>query len=175
MSEESIEKAIGQPVPDEGADEPASPRKARRWGCLRTGILLLLVFCSGLVCGAGLTLRAIREHVQHPERRVERATRWMERRLDLSDEQSSKVRGILERQRRDLGALRDEVRPRVVERIEQTNEEIEEVLTAEQREEWREFVHRFRERWLPPTGEASRGPGQLSRLRTQFDIGCARG
>lgn len=69
----------------------------------------------------------------------------LERRLELTPEQARQVEEILARARRDLGDMHREVRPRVHRRLEEARSEIEEVLTAEQREELR----RLRPRLLP--------------------------
>ena len=136
-------------VDDATAKDPGRKRHRVRRGCL-WALLLLVVFVSGLVCGAGLALRAVRRYVRKPEERVEHTTRWLDRRLKLTDDQAREVRQILRRQQQDLQQVAREVRPRVVNRLEKTAGQIGEVLDEEQKREWEEIVREFRKRWLPP-------------------------
>ncbi|MBI5244758.1 MAG: hypothetical protein HY922_13900 [Elusimicrobia bacterium] len=127
-----------------------SPRR-RRW----MGLLLLgAAFLSGMICGGGLAVvavhRAARQAVRHPELRSRQAARWMARRLSLDGAQQERVRAILERQAAELKKLRLEVWPRVLERLETTEREIEGELSAPQRQKWRKTAERLRGNWLPP-------------------------
>lgn len=106
--------------------------------------LLALAFLLGAVVGGlGFELLHLRRMAawHHgaeggpPE--LDFLVRRLERRLDLSADQTRQVRAIVERARRDLWELRGEVAPRVHGRMEEARGEIEEVLTPEQREELR--------------------------------------
>lgn len=132
------------------AEAKAAPRRGRRrvWRV----VLTLFVFLCGAVCGAGLTLAGVahrvREAIRHPERMPARQMRNLTRRLDLTDEQQKRVRAVLDEQHAEFMALRDEVRPRVISRLKETEREISAVLTGEQRTKWQKMVERFRRFWL---------------------------
>ena len=125
------------------------PRREGRWLIV---LLFVVVFLCGIICGAGVTafaaLRIVRQAILHPEGHPDRGARWLKSRLNLTDPQFEEVRKILTEQNVALGRIRSEVRPRIVERLETTNEEIAKVLTPAQQVKWRNLVQRLRERWL---------------------------
>lgn len=87
----------------------------------------------------------------------------LERRLGLTPEQKGEIDAILERTRRQAEELRHELRPQVHALMEQANEEIEQVLTEEQRaayEELRRHHRRRADQFLlgPPPGGPHGGP-----------------
>jgi Spy/CpxP family protein refolding chaperone len=65
--------------------------------------------------------------------------REMEERLDLTADQSRQIAGILDRSRDESEALRLEVRPRLEKQMERTRQEIEAVLTPEQRRKFEDL------------------------------------
>ena len=88
----------------------------------------------------------------------------LERRLELSEQQSRQIREILQATRRESAQMRREMRPRIEELLERTRNEIEEVLTPEQRERFekmRRQRHRRMDQFLlgPPPGPRER-PGR---------------
>jgi len=160
MNDVKPDHAGGAPgaLPPQAQKKPAAelppPARHGHWRQLGRVLLVLAVFAFGMVCGGALTLvgvvRHVREGARHPERRVERTTRWLSHRLHLSAAQKERVRAILQAQQADFAALRREVQPRVVARLEQTDQEIRDILEAGQKEEWQRIVERIRRQWLPP-------------------------
>lgn len=105
--------------------------------------LLALAFLLGMVVGGlGSELLDLRRiatwhHRDGGPPRFGFLVHRLERRLELSPEQARQVEEILGRARRDLWDMHREVRPKIHRRLEEARSEIEELLTAEQREELR--------------------------------------
>jgi Spy/CpxP family protein refolding chaperone len=57
----------------------------------------------------------------------------LDRQLDLTDEQRTKIEAILDRRHERIRAIMEQTHPRVRAEVEQTNAEIEAILTPEQR------------------------------------------
>ena len=79
----------------------------------------------------------------HPPRHL-RFLHRLERRLDLTDEQSRRIAAVLEESRSEGAAIRREVAPRVEAQMRRARERIEEILTPAQREEFHRMVRRNR-------------------------------
>ena len=81
---------------------------------------------------------------------------WMERELELSQEQRDEVRAILTDSMRRGGEMRRELRPRVEELMRETSDRIAAVLSEEQRRRFEELrerqSHRFERGFLGPPG-----------------------
>lgn len=127
-------------------------RPRRRW--LRTTLLALAIFISGILVGGGITFKVI-SHVykrsfQEPEATAERITQRMKRRLALTDEQVIQVRRILLERMRAFQALRREFRPQLEAQIEVTRREMRAVLLPEQVDRWEKDFDRVLKFWLPP-------------------------
>ncbi|MEZ5333420.1 MAG: hypothetical protein R2991_15600 [Thermoanaerobaculia bacterium] len=109
----------------------------KRWTAV---VLLIVAFLIGAVVG-GLSVELV--HLRRiaawhrgegpPE--LDFLVRRLERRLDLTREQTEQVRAIVDSARHDLWQLRREVEPRVHGRLERARAEIEALLSPEQREE----------------------------------------
>jgi len=67
-------------------------------------------------------------------------TREMESRLDLSDDQSEKIRAILRESREQSEAIRRELRPRLESQLAATRTRIAALLTPEQRTKFEQLV-----------------------------------
>ena len=124
------------------------PRRKRRW---LTVLLVVAVFLCGIICGAGITaigiMHGVRHVMHHPELQPARQTKWLAARLKLNAEQREQVCKILTEQN-------VEARRRLAARLEETEAEIEKILTPEQQTELRGIVQRFRERWMPSLPES---------------------
>jgi Spy/CpxP family protein refolding chaperone len=66
--------------------------------------------------------------------------RYLEKRLDLTEEQEKKIAEIRAESRRDSESLRRELRPRIEKQMEATHEKIFAVLTPEQRQEMEKLM-----------------------------------
>lgn len=116
-----------------------SPAQGRR-GSARLKILLVLVgvFILGGVTGASLD-SLYRTRGRHPEGRQDGRHRGrddmfehMRRDLNLSEQQATEIRAILDQTRNDYRALRTEVRPRYDAVRQQARTRIRALLTPEQ-------------------------------------------
>ena len=139
-------------------DTPSSPlvRTRRRW--VRTFLLALVIFISGVVVGGGLTFKVIttgfKRVFQDPETLAERITHRMKKTLDLTDDQVIRVRQIILARQKAFHALRKEVQPRLEAEIENTRRELAAVLTPEQARKWGKRYGRLLRFWLPsPPGD----------------------
>ncbi|MFQ5745004.1 MAG: hypothetical protein ACE5HV_15665 [Acidobacteriota bacterium] len=68
----------------------------------------------------------------------------LERVLNLTPDQRSRIEEILKESRREAGRMREELSPRVREHLERKRQSIMEVLTPEQREKFDEMWRRHR-------------------------------
>lgn len=119
-------------------------------------ILVVLVtfgagFAAGLFTGHMTALRVFR-----PERLPEFATRAivnrLEHRLDLTDAQRTQVEEIVHRRHRAINRIRGNVEPQIRAEIEKANQEIERILTPQQREQFTQLKMRLgphARRWHP--------------------------
>lgn len=134
------------PTPSGATPLPPPPRRRG------TAALFAFAFASGTLFGAGVTAvaiqRTVRRAVRQPDFRVEKATRFLTRKLDLDHGQRERVREVLTAQVADMGKLRHEVWPRVLERLDRTEREIGEALSARQRERWEKMASGLKRRWL---------------------------
>ena len=126
------------------------------------GIVLLLgVFLAGMLCGGGLAvlhvMHRIREGMHDPARRTEHVVERMSRQLDLTPEQQARIRSILQAQDKELANIRKESWPKVVARMERTEQEIGELLKPDQRERWRAMIDDLRRHCLPGGMRQPRG------------------
>ena len=135
--------------PDTPASALARPR--RRW--IRTALLALIIFVSGVLVGGGLTFKFIttgfKRFFQEPEALAESITHRMKKRLDLTDEQAVQVRRIILERNKALQSLRKEVQPKLEAEIERTRREVTAVLTPEQARKWEKRFRHFSKYWLP--------------------------
>jgi hypothetical protein len=139
-----------QPTP-QGASAP--PRRHR--GML-VGLLVLVFLSGGVVGGAlgmMLTQQRFSECLRHPERVPERMISMLKTNLHLNDEQSVRVTEIVNQHHTALEAIRAEVHPRFAAEFDAMDQEIKQVLTADQQSEWNELRRRFRRNLTGPRRE----------------------
>ncbi len=135
-------------------DKPVSPivRPRRRW--VRSILLALVIFISGVLVGGGLTFKVIaggfKRFFQDPEILADHITHRMKRQLHLTEEQSVQVRRIILEQQKAFQSLRKKVWPELEAQIEKTRRELAVVLTPEQARKWEKRFGRFSKYWLPP-------------------------
>ncbi|MEZ0336422.1 MAG: Spy/CpxP family protein refolding chaperone [Gemmatimonadales bacterium] len=131
---------------------PTSPGRNR----LIAAAVLFLVAVTGGLTAVTLDRFVLRPgpHRMHPfppPRPDEAAFRErMSRELGLTPDQRTRVDSLMDRQLREIRALRAEVQPRLDSVVAQTRLEIEEILTPEQREKARALAKRGHERPGPP-------------------------
>lgn len=116
-------------------------------------LLMLIVFICGGVVGGFLTARMIltrtQDVIRSPSKMPERFARRLTRILDLNEEQSRQMALILRRNLKTLGPLRNEIRTRLLAQMDNTQKEIEVILTPEQKKTLEKRFRRIRERWFP--------------------------
>lgn len=149
-----------EPIDKKVAPLPAPAPSRGRY--LAFGVLLLL---SGAVIGSGLTIMVLDANAaraqEDPSWLTHRAATRLEHDLELTEEQSRQVHAIFEAHRERIHSLREEQHENAREFFRLLQSDIEEVLSPEQAEQWREHIQRRRERVLregPRPGDR-RGPG----------------
>lgn len=92
-----------------------------------------------------------------------RVTERMARELELTGEQRDAIEEAMERRRNRAQAAMQEVLPRLERGLDSLNAEIERLLTEEQRERFRDFRRRDRDRFRREGGPWFRRPGREMR------------
>ena len=147
---------------------PISPPQAPRGPWLAALVLFLVAFAGGL---AGVAMdrlillpRMFRPGFEHgPGRHIARDRGFRDRfarEVGLSPEQRTRVDSIMDRQGRELRAVRARVQPQLDSIITRTRRELDSVLTPEQRKKAEEIRRRHpRPPGPPPGGFPPDGPG----------------
>lgn len=129
------------------SDKTIAPRKPRRWRAVALGLVILL---CGALLGSGATIIFVKhmfEVVHKPGAATNRITDHMRRKLDLSDEQTAKVRAILLERETALRAIVQEMLPKLEEQLKRAREEVAAVLDPEQARGWTKRFDRMEARW----------------------------
>ncbi|MBX7255589.1 MAG: hypothetical protein K1Y02_04425 [Candidatus Hydrogenedentes bacterium] len=112
-----------------------------------TLLLAFVVLICGIVIGAAGTTaiigKRIVDAVQHPESNASRAANRLRRQLDLTDDQTQQVEKILAERTKAFGAIYRDNLPRIAQEFALTKQQIAEVLTPEQQQEWQERMARL--------------------------------
>lgn len=134
------------PRPD-APPRPAVPPPCRHW---RSILLALGILLCGVVMGSAGTViviqRVVRHVAENPEEARERFADRMRERLDLTDAQTVQVRRIFKQRVANLIAIREEVRPRVLEQVDGLRDDVSAVLDEAQQATWRNHFQRVRKR-----------------------------
>jgi Spy/CpxP family protein refolding chaperone len=119
-----------------------------------TVLLAAVIFVAGAAVGGGATvlvaLRRLEYAMHHPQVVPQRLTDRLTRRLDLTPDQAARVKAIIIERQAAFEAIRLEMYPRVTAQLDQARDEIDEVLTDEQREQWQAWFDKTRRRFRPP-------------------------
>jgi hypothetical protein len=136
------------PITPVAGTTPARRRRGWRHWCL-----WLVIFSSGAIVGGGSTLLVIRDrvvyHIRHPEEMPDILARQLQRSLGLDESQTARIEQIFRNRQKALQALRRDVQPKIEQELDRTEQEVGEVLSAEQRAQWQARFRRLRDRWLP--------------------------
>lgn len=131
---------------------PASSFLQRRWLTLA---VMVVVFCSGAAIGSGLTTISIEneraKRLKNPWWGQKHMLAALTRELDLSDDQSAEVAGIL--QNHDLAVKkiwREEVNPKMWTLVKQLDSKIASVLTPDQEPLWHAWLDKRKSRVCSP-------------------------
>ena len=107
---------------------------------LKIWLVLIVVFVLGSVTGAALTglyrSRASGDRPEARERAMHERFEKMRRELNLTDQQTTAVRAILDETRNDYRALRTELKPRFEEPRQKARTRIRALLTSEQQQKF---------------------------------------
>jgi hypothetical protein len=134
---------------------PSSPVKLptprrKRWRGVLLGVVILV---CGIVIGAGGTVivvhRALSHAIHHPEEASERASQRLRRKLDLTEEQTARVKSIIAARQQKIQALRRQWQPLVEDELLGLREDVAAVLEPEKAKRWRERFNGLRDRWIP--------------------------
>jgi len=128
------------------------PRSSQRKTWLR-GLLMLVIFLSGTIVGAGGTLLAVRQRVlhkiHHPQEVPAAVTARLRRKFDLSDKQAQQVETILRSRQGEILTLRRQFQPQLEGQLDKVASEIADVLDNQQRGRWEGYFRELRNTWLP--------------------------
>jgi Spy/CpxP family protein refolding chaperone len=94
---------------------------------------LVLTFAAGMAAGVFTSHLMILRGGPGAARFPNAMVHHLDRRLDLTDVQRTRIEAIIKRRHAHIDQMWDNVRPKVRAEIERTNQEIERVLTPEQR------------------------------------------
>jgi hypothetical protein len=147
--------------------DPVSPdgltivSKKKRWRPLLLGVLILV---CGIAIGSGGTVvvmkRMILRAIQHPERIPQRITDRMRGKLNLTEDQATKVKAILTEHQKKIQALLRQIQPGVNEEFVKAKEDVAATLNPDQAKKWRERFDRLRI-WFPaPPANRSTSDGK---------------
>jgi hypothetical protein len=136
------------------ADRPGPalpPVRRRRW---LVWVLMLVVFISGVGIGGAGALLVARNRllllIQHPELAMPELATQLGYRLGLSADQVRQVEKILLTRGRNIDAIRQEIRPRVNGELDKLEQDVAEILNAQQRGQWHDLCAHLRRTWMPP-------------------------
>ena len=108
---------------------------------LKVWLVLLVVFVLGSVTGAALTgLYRSRASGDARERTMHEHFEKMRQELNLTDQQTTQVRAILDETRNEYRALRSELKPRFEEPRQKARVRIRALLTPEQQQKFDAMV-----------------------------------
>ena len=150
-------------------------RRREVWLSIILGSLILL---CGIAIGSSVVILRFREemthHGIHPERSPAIIAARMQRRLELSDEQTKKVEALLQKRFKAVHAAHKEAGKKINAEHKQLRAEMKKVLTDEQFELWDSHFKRMQERAArrdepdrPRTGAQVFGQGQAVRRRNR--------
>lgn len=131
-----------------GQRPPGRPGKRRRL----TLAGLIVIFVSGALVGSALTV-IFRPSGAEGRRTIEETrdsmTEKIAGRLDLSSEQTERLRKVVEDGLKELRELRREIQPRAERVAGGLREKVAALLDDEQRARWKEFYAELFKRWFP--------------------------
>lgn len=144
---------------------PPPPRRRNWLSSMMLGLVILV--CGGII-GAGITAHILWDRFLHGVRRPEaiglRITQHLTEDLDLSEEQTEEIRGIIEKHHRAQRQIMREAHPRLRAELDSLRTEVEELLTPEQAERWNERIESLGSRW-----QKHNGPGSWGRHRPNWE------
>ncbi len=153
---------MNQTQSNETTGSQGPPRKANRR--VITPLLLVIIFISGALVGAGLTVVYRSQQPPRPRRSTEqirdRLTHRIAERLDLSKQQTAQARGIIEQRLVELKELRRQIQPQMEAQAAILHSKLEPLLDDRQKALWDELYAELFARWFadPVTTQPSTAP-----------------
>lgn len=127
------------------------PRLAQPWWV--QSLALLVVFVAGGFAGAFVAVKFVHTRMEHlrtdPDALPDMVASKLERILSLSDQQSEKVREIINRRHPRMVEFRNQSARGMHSEFDAMQLEIAEVLDPDQAEQWSIVAERIRQRFLP--------------------------
>ncbi len=131
-------------------DRRPLPTRRRFW---KQALLSLIIFASGAIVGTCTTLILIRQQVHHrihhPEEMPGKIAARMQRKLDLSNEQTEQVQAILTERQQAIQQIRREFQPQLEAELNQMQEQVAHLLDDSQRMAWQAWFQDLRATWIP--------------------------
>lgn len=158
---------MSQATPGESATKPP-PRPRRPWV---TALLLLVIFISGGVVGAGLAVLVKPEPPSRgrPKTAAQIHDRFMERiseKVDLSEDDRQRVSKVVAGFAEDMMALTRSIGPRMLESCERFDKQMRANLNDAQCRQWDAYYRKLSSGWsrkAPATAPATRSSTQSER------------
>jgi len=148
-------------------------RKIYYW---RTAFFGLVILIAGIVIGGASISIYMTHRITRPPRGPEfnslQVIPPLRRNLNLSKEQSDKIKPIIDGSMKKLRDIREDARTEIESTLQQMNKEISSILTETQRQKWQRELDRL-QRELRPGGPRRDGTGL--RARRGLDAGGRRG
>lgn len=130
-------------------------------GPAKSVLLGLVILAAGVAIGAGAMFLHLSRQPNRPDREPERFTEIMLHRLsdelNLTDAQRRTLEPIIRTHHRTLSDIRAQVRPQIVEQLEQLDEAILDVLDDQQAQLWQDRARQLEQHF--PTFRGRRGDG----------------
>lgn len=134
-------------------EEPRHPLSANRTPRWRSLLLGAVIFISGIIIGAGVSIgiawRANQIAYQKPERVVQRIYSRANQFLDLTSEQEPRIKAIMQNRLHRILEIRSEILPVMQEELHAMRDEVAAELTGEQKERWIQRFEVMERLWLP--------------------------
>jgi hypothetical protein len=136
-----------------------TPRSGKP-GKWKSVLLGLVILCSGIIIGAGLTgvfIHTIAQNaIRHPEIIPEHAAERMRKKLSLTEDQTRTVKRIMIGHQKNIQEIRREFQPRIDAELDGVRDEVSAVLGPEKAAKWTPKFDELRKLWLPPPAAAAR-------------------
>lgn len=145
---------MNAPNPKHGIPEHGIPeQKSHRRQFWKPVLLSLVIFASGAIAGTCATLMLIRNQVHyrihHPEEMPANVAARLQRKLDLSDEQTEQVLTVLTERQQAILEIRREFQPKLETELDQLEKQVADLLDDSQRTTWQQKFQAMRAEWLP--------------------------
>ena len=141
--------------------EVATAIRQRWWVSLA---IMVLVFSSGTVIGSGLTMIAVNDKydakLKNPPSSCDHVLPAMQRELELSDDQSARVKTILADHDKAMGKIWLDMRPKVREQLKHLEDQVNGVLSTDQQTKWHAWLDQRRRRAWPSPPHSGRHHGR---------------